>query len=122
MTRILVTFLAVAGLIGCTTLQPLPDAQPATLQESIEPGDRVEIERLDGSRQVLKVEKVGADRLTGVNDGKRYEIAFADIRSVGTRSMTPQSRLWTTVGILGAIGAAIAIGGGGGSGGGGDGY
>jgi hypothetical protein len=121
-TRILVTSLAAAALVGCTTLQPLPDTRAATLQEAIEPGDRVEIERLDGSRQTVKVEKVGADTLTGLHDGKRVEVPLADIRTIGTREMTSQGRLWTTVGIIGAIGAAIAIGGGGGSGGGGDGY
>jgi hypothetical protein len=121
MTRTLVTLLAVAGLFGCTTLQPLPDAQPATLQQSVKPGDRVEIERLDGTRLTLKVEKVGADTLTGVHDGKRLDVPIADIRTIGTRAMTTQSKIWTAVGVIGAIGAAIAISDGGGSGG-GDGY
>lgn len=121
MTRILVTSLAAVCLIGCTTLQPLPDTRPATLQGSIDPGDRVEIERMDGTRQTLKVEKIGPDTLTGVHDGKRIEVPLADIRTIGTRTMTTQAKVWTTVGIIGAIGAAIAAGGGGG-GGGGDGY
>lgn len=116
MTRILVTSLAAAALIGCTTLQPLPDARPATLQESVKRGDRVEIERMDGTRQTLRVETIGADTLTGTQDGKRLEVPLADIRSIGTREMTSRAKLWTTVGIIGAIGAAIAIGGGGGGG------
>jgi hypothetical protein len=119
-TRMLVTTLTVAGLMGCTTLQPLADTRPATIRESIEPGDRVEIERLDGTRQTLKIETVGPDTLTGVHDGKRVAVPFADIRTIGTRTMTTQSKIWTTVGIIGAIGAAIAAGGSGG--GGGDGY
>lgn len=122
MTRILVTSFAVACLTGCTTLQPLPDTRAATIQDSVEPGDRVEIERMDGARQTLKVETVGADTLTGVHDGKRVEVPLADIRTIGTRTMTTQSKVWTTVGIIGVIGAAIAAGGGGGGGGGGDGY
>ena len=122
MTRILVTPLVIVGLIGCTTLQPLPDSRPATIQESIEPGDRVEIERLDGARQTLTVETVGPDTLTGVHNGKRVAVPLADIRTIGTRTMTTQAKVWTTVGIVAAIGAALAAGGGGGGGGDGGGY
>lgn len=117
MIKSLVTLFALLCMVGCTTLQPLPDTQPATIREAVKPGDRVEIERMDGTRQTLKVEKVEADSLTGVQDGKRVEVALADIRTIGTRTMTTQSKIWTTVGILGALGAAIAAGGGGGGGG-----
>jgi hypothetical protein len=113
-TRILVTVLTVVCLVGCTTLQPLPDTQPATIRESVKPGDRVELERMDGTRQSFKVESVGADALTGTHDGKRYTVAFADIRSIGERAMTTRAKVWTTVGVLGAAAAAIAIAGGGG--------
>lgn len=117
MIKSLITLFALLCMVGCTVLQPLPDAQPATIRESVKPGDRVEIERMDGTRQALKVEKVGAESLTGVQDGKRVEVPIADIRTIGTRTMTTQSKVWTTVGILGALGAAIAAGGGGGGGG-----
>lgn len=119
MLRTLLTVFTLASLAGCTTLQPLSDAQPATIRESVQPGDRVEIERLDGTRQTLKVEAIGTDSLTGTHGGKSYQIPLADIRSIGVHAMTSQSKIWTTVGIIGAIGAAIAIAGGGGSGDGG---
>jgi hypothetical protein len=115
-TKILVALLAAACLIGCTTLQPLSDARPATIQQSVKAGDSVEIERLDGTRQVLKVESVGADTITGTHDGARYQVPLAEIRTIGTRTMSTKSKIWTAVGIAAALGAAIAASGGGDSG------
>jgi len=106
---------------GCTTLQPLGDTRPATIQQQVKVGDTVELERMDGTQLVLKVQAVSAETLTGVFEKRRYEIPLSDIKSIGTRTMTTQSKIWTTVGIVAALGAVI-IGIGGDDGGGGGGY
>ena len=118
MARIVVTLLTLLCFAGCTTFQPLPDVQPATIQQQVTPGTRVELERVDGTRLALNVESVSADKLVGVGDGKRYEIPLASIRSIGTRSMTTQAKIWTIVGVVAAVAAVAA----GSSGGGGSGY
>jgi hypothetical protein len=109
---------------GCTTLQPLPDAQPATIRQAIEPGDRVELDRTDGTRLALKVEQVTETELIGVADGKRHTVPLADVRGVSTRVMTTSDKVWTGVGVAAVVGAIIAAasGGGGDGGGGGGGY
>lgn len=125
MTRTLVlalTLLPFAG--GCTTLQPLPDAQPATIRQAVEAGDRVELERTDGTRLALKVEQVTETGLIGVAGGQRHTVPFAEVRSVNTRVMTTSDKVWTGVGVAAVVGAIIAAasGGGGDGGGGGGGY
>lgn len=121
MTRTLVlalTLLPFAG--GCTTLQPLPDAQPATIRQAVEAGDRVELEKTDGTRLALKVEQVTETGLIGVAGGKRYTVPFTEVRSINTRVMTTSDKVWTGVGVAAAVGAIIAAAsGGGGDGGGG---
>ena len=104
MTRTLVlalTLLPFAG--GCTTLQPLPDAQPATIRQAIEPGDRVELEKADGTRLSLKVEQVTETELVGVADGKRHTVPLAEVRRVNTRVMTTSDKVWTGVGRPSAV-------------------
>lgn len=119
MTRTLVLALTLLPFTaGCTTLQPLPDAQPATIRQAVEPGDRVELEKADGTRLSLKVEQVTETELVGVADGKRHTVALADVRSVNTRVMTTSDKVWTGVGVAVVVGAIIAAAGGGGSGGG----
>lgn len=125
MTRTLVlalTLLPFAG--GCTTLQPLPDAQPATIRQAVEAGDRVELEKTDGTRLALKVEQVTETGLIGVAGGKRHTVPFTEVRSINTRVMTTSDKVWTGVGVAAAVGAIIAAasGGGGDGGGGGGGY
>lgn len=110
MTRILLTSLAIAGLISCTTLQPIADTRPATIQQQVEAGDTVELERMDGTKLVLKVESVSADTLTGTHDSKRYQVPLSDIRNIGMRAMTTQAKIWTAVGIVAVVGAVIAAG------------
>lgn len=124
MTRTLVlvlTLLPFAG--GCTTLQPLPDAQPTTIRQAVEVGDRVELETTDGTRLALKVEQVTETGLIGVAGGKRHTVPFAEVRSIDTRVMTTSDKVWTGVGVVAVVGAIIAAAsGGGGDGGGGGGY
>jgi len=119
MARILVTVLTLLAFTGCTTLQPLADAQPTTIRQAIQPGDNVEIERVDGTRLKLTVESVTDEMLQGTDDDKRYELPLASIRTIGVRSMTTSDKVWTGVGVAAALGVAIAVAGGG-SGGGGD--
>jgi len=119
MARILVTVLTLLAFTGCTTLQPLADAQPATIRQAIQPGDRVEIERVDGTRLKLTVESVTDDTLHGTAGKKRYQEPLASIRTIGVRSMTTGDKVWTGVAVAAALGVAIAVAGGG-SGGGGD--
>jgi len=106
--KIGVTLFTLLCFTACTTLQPLPDTQPATIQQQATPGTKVEIERMDGTHVALKVESVSADTLIGTGDGKRYEIPLANIKSVSTESMTSEAKIWTTVGILAAVVAVIA--------------
>jgi len=122
MGKILFTVFTLSCFTACTTLQPLPDAQATTIQQQVKAGDKVELERMDGTRQVLKVESVSADTIVGTHHGKRLEVPLGDIRTIGTRTMTGSDKLWTTVGVVAAIGAAVALASGGGGGGGGPGY
>ena len=119
MIRNFVVLLTVISLLGCTTLQPLADAQPATIQQSVKVGDTVEIERTDGTHQTLKVDAVRGNALAGTHAGKRYQVPLGEIRSIGTREMSSSAKTWTIVGIIAAVGALIAGAGGGSSGGGG---
>lgn len=118
---LLVTLLPLAA---CTTLQPLPDAQPATIRQAVQPGERVELELADGTRQSLTVDSVGDTELVGHTGGKSHTVPLASIRSVAVRAMTTQDKVWTGLGVVAVIGAiaAIAGGGGGGDGGSGSGY
>lgn len=115
---------ALLPLAACTTLQPLPDTQPATVRQAVEPGDRVELELADGTRQTLTVDSVTDTELVGKAGGKRHTVPLASIRSVGVREMTTQDKVWTGIGVVAVIGAiaAAAGGGGGGDGGSGGGY
>lgn len=125
MGRILLTVLALFGFTACTTLQPLADTQPATIQQQVQAGDTVELERMDGTRQVLKVESVSADTLTGVRNKQRYQVPLGDIKSLSTRTMTTSDKIWTAAGVVAVIGAIVAAAGGvsgGGGDGGGSGY
>ncbi len=119
MSRILVTLFTLLCFTACTTLQPLPDAQPATLQQSVHAGDTVELELDNGVRHVLKVESVGSDALQGTAGGKRYRIPFDRIRSIATRATASSTPVWVVVGVLAVVGAIIAASGSDGGGGGG---
>jgi hypothetical protein len=112
---------------GCTTLQPLADLQPATIRQAVQPGDRVDIEKTDGTRLTLKVDEVGDDFLRGTDHAARRTIPFSEIRGVSTRVMTASDKVWTGV----SVGAAVVVigvliagagDGGGGNEGGGPGY
>ncbi|MGH2668643.1 MAG: hypothetical protein ACRDH5_05910, partial [bacterium] len=91
----LFTLFTLVCFTGCTTLQPLPDAQPATIQQSVRPGSIVEIERVDGTRTVLKVESVGAEAIEGTESGQRLRIPLGEIRSIGTQTVAKSATLWT---------------------------
>jgi len=119
MGRNLLTLFTLLCFTACTTLQPLPDAQPATIQQSVHAGDTVEVELDNGVRHVLKVESVGADALEGMAGGKRYRIPFDRVRSIGTRTQASGTNVWIVVGVLVVVGAVIAASGDGGGGGGG---
>lgn len=120
MTRSLVLALVLLPFVGgCSTLQPLPDTQAATIRAAVEPGDRVELEKADGSRLALKVERITDTELVGVADGKRHTVPLAEIRRLDTRVMTTRDKIWTGVGVAAVVGAIIAAAGS--SGGGGDG-
>lgn len=122
MGKILLAVFTLFCFTACTTLQPLADSQAITIQQQVKAGDTVELERMDGTRQTLKVESVSADRLVGMHDNKRYEVPLSDIRTIGTRTMTARDKLWATVGVVAAIGGLIALAGGGDGGGSGGGY
>jgi len=115
---------ALLPVAACTTLQPLADAQPATIRQAVEPGDRVELEFADGSRQALTVDSISETELVGHAGSKRHTVPLASIRSIGVRGMTTQDKVWTGVGIAAAVGviAVLVSDGGGGGGGGGGGY
>lgn len=120
MGRNLLIALTLLTFTACTTLQPLADTQPTTIRQAVQPGDRVAIEKTDGTRLTLKVEEVGDDFLRGTDNAARHTVPFADIRSVGTHVMTARDKTWTAVGIGAVVIAVIAVaaGGGGGDGGG----
>jgi hypothetical protein len=114
---------ALLPLAACTTLQPLADAQPATIRQAVESGDRVELELADGTRQTLTVDSVSDTEIVGRTGGKRRAVPLASIRSVAVREMTTQDKVWTGLGVVAVIGAIAAVAGGGGGGGdGGSGY
>lgn len=110
--------LTLLALSACTTLQPLPDASPATIRQAVQPGDRIEIERTDGSRQTLRFEAITDEAVQGTDGGQRLSIPLSSIRAIGTRSMTTSDKVWTGVAVAAAVGAAIALAGGGGDDGG----
>ena len=114
---------ALLPLAACTTLQPLPDAQPATIRQVVEPGDRVELQLTDGTAQSLTVDSVSDTELVGHTGGKRHTVPLASIKSISVREMTTQDKIWTGVGVAAVIGAIAAVAGSGGGGGdGGSGY
>ena len=116
-------FVLVAALLplaACTTFRPLPDAQPATLRQAVEPGARVELELADGTRQRLTVDSVSETELVGRDEGKRHAVPLASIRSIAIREMTTQDKIWTGLSVAAVIGAIAVVAsdsGGGGSGG-----
>lgn len=127
MGKNLLIALTLLSFTACTTLQPLADTQPATIRQAVKAGDRVAIEKTDGTRLTLKVEEVGDDFLRGADNAARHTVRFSDIRAVETHVMTASDKTWTAVGIGVAVIAVIAVaaggsGGDGGGGGGGGGY
>lgn len=117
----LVLLAALLPLAACTTLRPLADTQPATIHQAVQPGDRVELEKADGSRLALKVERVTDTELVGVAGGRRHTVPLAEIRRLDTRVMTTSDKVWTGVGVAVVVGAIVAAASSGGDGGGGGG-
>ena len=124
MARTLIALLTLVAFTGCTTLQPLADAQPARIREAVQPGDRVELTLADGTTHDLTVESITDDTLVGKDSKRRHTIPLASIKTLGVRSMTTSDKWWTAGIVAGAIAVvAIAAGSSGGGGGGsGSGY
>jgi hypothetical protein len=118
MAKALVTLLSLV-FTACTTLQPLPDAQPATLRQAVAVGDKVEIDRVDGTHLTLTVEEITDDYLIGKDAQYRHRVALPSVRTIAVRTMTTRDKVWTAVGVAAGVGAIIAIASGGGSSGGG---
>jgi hypothetical protein len=105
------------ALLACTTLRPL-ESDPVALQQTLHPGDKVEITTAQGQSLHFKLTGVDARGLHG--DG--HDVAYADLRSVDREEMAGGRTALLVLGVI-AVGAAAAAGGGGHGGGmGGGGY
>jgi hypothetical protein len=114
----LLTLVAIFSVVlsACTTLQPIDSRSYTNIDNNVQVGDTVQIETLDGKQLRFKVTSIGGN----VIRGKKHEVAYDNIASIGTREF----HMWRTIGIAALIvgAAAASDSGGGGSGSGGGGY
>ena len=91
---------------ACTTLQPLSN-DAASLQQSLHPGDQVELTTADGQDLRFKLAAVDASGLHGGG----HDVAYTDIRSIDRRETSGGRTALLVLGVI-AVGAAAAAEGG----------
>ena len=99
--KFIIYLVLVAFTAGCTTMRPLPATDAQSLANEIEVGDKIKISRNDYTDVTFKVSAVSDEGISG--DG--VFVAYSDIRQVQVR----QSSTGKTVGLVVAVGLAIAI-------------
>ena len=115
--RAVATFVAVAYLAGCASLQNVPVGQSMAHPE-VEVGESVVVTTKAGEKKSFTVTAVENDALVGASS----RVAYADMQRLDVKrggSMSGKKGLLIGAAVLGVIAVAAAAGGGGGGSGGG---
>jgi hypothetical protein len=90
-------------------VRTVENPSPATIQQSVRPGDTVRVGVRDGRVFELAVEQVEADALTGATvAGKRYRIPYATVKTIEVGDVSSGTTVATVAIVAGAI-AIVAI-------------
>ncbi|MYA18521.1 MAG: hypothetical protein F4Z28_18030 [Gammaproteobacteria bacterium] len=87
--------LALASMVGCTTLQstrlPPEEIRYGIRNGSlVQPGDQISVVTNDGKERVLKVREVEADAIRGaLKGGEETEVAIDDVVALSTPQLEP---------------------------------
>jgi hypothetical protein len=109
MKALIVSYLIICMIGGCTTLQPIANA-PSDLSQHfddggiLKPGDRVIITTNSGAKHKFRVSSVH----DGVIYGNQDSVPFSEIASVQRRETSPAKTTILVVVILAAVGALAA--------------
>jgi uncharacterized protein YceK len=84
--RLLLIFIAVLLICGCTTTRELTQVSQATLQKEIQLGRKVKVESSSGTTSIVKIQEINEDHLIS-NDGQKYY--YKDVKEVQIKKFTP---------------------------------
>ena len=101
--KLLVMLLAIT-LAACTTMQPII-LQPQNIQNSVQVGDRVQVETIQGQRLQFRVAQTTPKALIGVN---QLVVPYSQIRTLH-KIQVSESKTFAGAGLLYVIGTVAAV-------------
>ncbi|MGH8505075.1 MAG: hypothetical protein ACRETM_03830 [Stenotrophobium sp.] len=103
MFKAIIVAVVVLSLIGCTSVLVVPGSDPQAILKKIKPGDQVEILTMKGQTYQMEVAYLSPLTVTGVEDQRRYTIAYSQIKSIEISKLSHGKTNGLIFGILGAI-------------------